>query len=61
MNDVETIRERWADRRWPNIGYFVHGQALADIHALLEVIDRHGISTQPESNERTHSEKNLTN
>ena len=36
---IETIRERWADRSWPKIGYFVHGQALIDIRDLLEIID----------------------
>lgn len=40
MTDVETIRTRWADCTWPNIGYFVHGQARLDIAELLSEIDR---------------------
>lgn len=38
--DVETIRKRWENRAWPNIAYFVHGQALMDIDDLLKEIDR---------------------
>lgn len=37
---VEQIRARWANQNWPNIGYFVHGQAREDIAALLSEIDR---------------------
>lgn len=39
-NSIDEIRARWADCRWPNIGYFVHGQARHDIAALLAEIDR---------------------
>jgi len=38
MSKVDEIRERWASRKWPTIGYFVHGQAYEDIHALLAII-----------------------
>ena len=38
--DVAAIRERWASRRWPSIGYFVHGQAYEDIQSLLAEVDR---------------------
>lgn len=37
---IETIRQRWKDQRWPNIGYFVHGQARMDIADLLTEVDR---------------------
>lgn len=41
MKDIiEEIRERWASRAWPSIGYFVHAQAWKDIKILLEEIDR---------------------
>lgn len=36
---LDEIRARWADRTWPSIGYFVHGQALTDIDDLLDIID----------------------
>lgn len=36
---LEEIRERWKSRAWPSIGYYVHGQAYADIQRLLEIID----------------------
>jgi hypothetical protein len=36
---LSEIRERWKDQSWPNIGYFVHGQAKMDIAKLLEIID----------------------
>lgn len=36
---VDMICSRWADCSWPNIGFFVHGQAKIDIHALLNEID----------------------
>lgn len=36
---IEEIRERWRDRRWPNIGYFIHGQAVMDIDALIGQLD----------------------
>lgn len=39
-SQVEVIRNRWADCSWPNIGYFVHGQARLDIAELLAEIDR---------------------
>ena len=39
-NGSETIRARWANQRWPNIGYFVHGQAKMDIAVLLDEIGR---------------------
>jgi hypothetical protein len=32
------IRNRWSDCSWPNIGFFVHGQARGDIAALLDLI-----------------------
>lgn len=35
---LQQIRERWASRKWPQIGYFVHGQAYQDIHALLRMV-----------------------
>lgn len=25
--DIEEIRKRWADKSWPHIGYFAHGDA----------------------------------
>lgn len=37
--DIEEIRKRWADKSWPNIGYFAHGDAVMDIDALLLVVD----------------------
>lgn len=37
--DLEEIRDRWKETKWPSIGYFVHGQALMDIRKLLEIID----------------------
>lgn len=37
MSKLEEIRERWRDRSWPKIGYFVHGDALMDIDALLAI------------------------
>lgn len=36
---LEEIRNRWKDRSWPHIGYFVHGQAYQDIQKLLEIAD----------------------
>lgn len=35
---VKEIADRWESRKWPNIGYFVHGQAYSDIKDLLNVI-----------------------
>lgn len=35
---LHVIQERWATRKWPSIGYFVHGQAYQDIHNLLAMI-----------------------
>jgi len=35
---LQQIRERWASRKWPTIGYFVHGQAYEDIQTLLRMI-----------------------
>lgn len=35
---LHEIQARWASRKWPSIGYFVHGQAYQDIHALLDMV-----------------------
>lgn len=38
--EVDEIRARYAERSWPHLAYFVHGQAVADIDALIWEIDR---------------------
>lgn len=37
--DFEEIKNRWSERKWPSIGYFVHGQAYDDIQKLIKMVE----------------------
>lgn len=42
MPELNAIRQRWANTRWPRLGYFVHGQAKDDIFDLLMIAETYG-------------------